>query len=353
MRRLLYLALALTPGIALVALLYCSQSHDAISPVPLDQLGLAVDHQAKAGLVAQGMPRFQIFGADGQDNAKKNVRLWDDVVAVLGDHLPNTPQQIGDCVSFGTAHAINYLQFVQMTRGPPEEFHPAFPPFIYGASRITIGKQHGSNFSGDGSVGAYAAEAAQKCGVLCADHPQCPPYSGDIAKAWGRTGPPAWALAAASDAKVQTIAQMESTDDVRDAICNGYPVTISSNFGTRTIRPQDGRMVAKHDASWGHCMCIIGYDGSGRQPYWYVLNSWGPDAHPKPLQGEPPGGFWIDRKTLDFIVQSGDCWAFSAFEGFPAQDLDLSPLRPHKADAKPVAPRHATRQRSSVGGSKA
>jgi hypothetical protein len=347
-RRLRYLSLALLPGLLFVGYLNLHQVSrpDSIPSVPIAQLGLAPDHAAKAELVAQGLPPFLIVGADGQDNSKRNVRLWDDVIAVNGEHLPNIAQLIGDCVSFGTAHAIEYLQCVQSNRGPPAGgYHPVSTMFLYGASRVTIGSEHGSHFSGDGSVGAYAAEAANKLGVLPSDNPKCPTYNAANARDWGRRGPPQWALDAASSFKVQTVAQMKTTDDVRDAICNGYPVTICSQFGTNTIRPQDGRMVAKHDASWGHCMCIVGYDGSGRQPYWYVLNSWGPDAHPAPLQGEPPGGFWIDQKTLAYIVdprKSGDCWAFSSFVGFPAQDLDLSPLRPRKV-MRPVPVEHRKR----------
>lgn len=358
MRKFGYAAASLIPAIALVSWLWVSLPHDAtpdaICPVPIDQLGLAVDHQQQAAVVAAALPAFQIVGADGQDNSRRNVRLWDDVVAVRGEHLPNVPQQIGDCVSFGTAHAVEYLQYSQMRRGPPgppAQFRPVYPPFVYGASRIDIGRAHGSRFNGDGSVGAYAAEAVQQLGVLPADHPQCPPYSGDVARTWGRTGPPAWSKDVARDFKVGSIAQMRSADDVRDANCNGYTVIICSDFGTRTIREQYGRMVARFDARWQHCMAIIGYDGSGPEPLWYVLNSWGPDAHPRPLQGEPPGGFWIDRKTLEYIVRSGDCWALSAFDGFPAQDLDLSPLRPHKADAQPVRQQFIAER--SHGGSRA
>lgn len=340
-RKLGYIALCFVPGLLVVAYLNSIQVRpDVVCPVPFDQLGLVDDHEEHAAVVAQGMPRFAIFGAV-QDNAKKNVRLWDAVLKIRGSHLPNVPQQIGDCVSHGSANAENFLQYQQIDEGHASEFHEAYPPYNYGASRVTIGKKYGSHFSGDGSVGAYAAEAARDCGVLAADHPQCPPYSGSIAKQWGRSGPPKWADEAASPNRVQTIAQMETSDDVRDAVCNRYPVVICSSFGTATIRPQDGRMVAKHDASWPHCMCIIAYDGSGKQPYWYVLNSWGPQAHPDPMQGEPPGGFWIDKRSLDYIVKTGDCWAYSAFEGFPAEELDLSPLRPHKVQrVKPVDPRN-------------
>ncbi len=345
LRKLGYVALAFVPGLLLVAWLNLHQvasRPDSIPSVPIAQLGLAPDHAEKAEIVAQGLPPFLIVGADGQDNSKRNVRLWDDVIAVTGGHLPNIPQLIGDCVSFGTAHAVEFVQCVQMNRGPPNgDFHRVSTMYLYGASRIDIGGEHGSHFTGDGSVGAYAAEAANKLGVLPSDNPKCPTYNASNARDWGRRGPPQWAKEAAAAFKVQTVAQMKTPDDVRDAICNGYPVTISSQFGTNTIRPQDGRMVARHDANWGHCMCIVGYDGSGRQPYWYVLNSWGPDAHPAPMQGEPPGGFWIDLKTMQYIVKTGDCWAFSSFVGFPAQDLDLSPLRPRKAvRVQPVEPQN-------------
>jgi glutaredoxin len=73
-------------------------------------------------------------------------------------------------------------------------------------------------------------------------------------------------------------------------------------------------------------MCVLGYDGTANsgKKYFYVLNSWGPDAHPKPLQGEPPGGFWVTWEDLDRIVKQGDSWAFSSFDGFRKTDIDWS-----------------------------
>ena len=44
--------------------------------------------------------------------------------------------------------------------------------------------------------------------------------------------------------------------------------------------------------------------------------------HPAPLNGEPPGGFWIEESTMNYIAAQGDCWAFSNFDGFPARDID-------------------------------
>ncbi len=303
---------------------------DAVAPVPLSQLGLAEDHAERAAVVAQGLPKFLVVGADGQDNTLKNVRLWDAMLAVRGSHLPNIPQQIGDCVSWGAAHAVDYLQAVQMVRGPPGEFQfkEAYPPYIYGVSRVLVGRKHGSNFRGDGSVGAYAAEGLRDYGVLRSDADQVPPYSGAVAKQWGNSGPPEWAVTTGKPFAVKTIAQVNSAAEARDAIVNGYPVTIASGWwGTTKIDVVDGRRLATRNTSWGHQQCLIGYDGSSRGgPYFYCLNSWGDNAHPLPLQGEPPGGYWIRFSDVDHICREGDSWALSGFDGFPADQINWDQL---------------------------
>jgi hypothetical protein len=303
---------------------------DSVPSVALDALGLDPNHAEKAANVASSMPKFQIVGADGQDNASKNVRLWDAMVKVRGSHLPNIAQQIGDCVSWGAAHAVDYLQAVQMVRGPPGvfQFKEAFPPYIYGISRVQVGKKHGSNFGrGDGSVGAYAAEGLRDFGCLRADATKCPPYSGSIAKEWGAKGAPDWAITEAKPFSVKTIAQVNSAAECRDAICNGYPVTIASGWwGTTRITPVDGRMVATRNTSWAHQQCVIGYDGSGSEPFFYVLNSWGDNAHPRPLNNEPPGGYWVRSRDMDHICGEGDSWALSSFDGFPAESINWDEL---------------------------
>jgi hypothetical protein len=313
------------------------RSH-AIPPVPLDQLGLVEDHAEQSELLAASLPPFMVVGADGQDNSTKNVRLWDAVVKLLGQHLPNVPQQIGDCVSWGAANAANYLQANNIIRGPPGyQLKPVYPPYIYGVSRVLVGRKHGSNFRGDGSIGAYAAEGVRDYGVLRSDVKDCPPYSGAIARMWGDKGPPQWAIDEAKQYLVKTIAQVKSAAEARDAICNGYPVTIASSWwGTTRIEVRDGRRVATRNTSWAHQQCVIGYDGSGPNKYFYVLNSWGPNAHPAPMQGEPPGGYWIRYEDLDRICREGDSWAFSSFDGFPAETINWDDLLRRRVPRDPV-----------------
>lgn len=273
--------------------------------------------------IVEAMPTFRIVGA-AQENQRANVRLWDFVKAMNGGkHLPNTPQQIGDCVSWGAKHAVDYLQCVQIARGPPaSDFHPSFAPYFYGVSRVLIGERR---ITGDGSVGAWAAEGARRYGVLPADHAGVPSYDGRVARKWGRNGPPDEFVQYAQQFPVRTVAPVRSADDVRDAICNGYPVTIASDWGGR-MQPTvvDGRLVNERQGHWNHQMCLIGYDGeTGREPYYYVLNSWGAEAHGTPPDGAPPGGFWIRERDVEYIVAQGDSFAFSAFAGFPSQELDF------------------------------
>jgi len=288
----------------------------------------------KAEPIVRGMPDFQILGAPpGEDNHDKNVRLWEFALEVNGGkHLPNPAQQIGDCVAQGSARAINYLSCVQISQRkafePPQEYHPAFPPYIYGISRVQIGK---GRIHGDGSVGAWAAEGVRVYGVLSADVENVPAYSGRVAEAWGKRGPPEEFIEIARQHPVKTVSPVRSAEEVRDAICNGYPVTIASNWGGR-MKPKivDGRLVNERRGTWNHQMCIIGYDGqTGREPYYYVLNSWGEKAHGAPPDGSPPGGFWIREKDVEYIVRQGDSFAYSNFEGFPSQELDFRIIGNH------------------------
>lgn len=291
-----------------------------------ENYGLATNHDEVARFVAADLPPFEVTGPDGlpvvRDNSRSTVLLWQAAQRVNGGHLPHLVQEIGDCVSFGAANAVRYLLLVQIDRTPAAgAFHDPFPPYIYGISRVQIGGGRVGN--SDGSIGAWAAKGVQEYGVVAADDPGVPAYSGAIARQWGRQGPPRDLIALGKQRLVRTVANVKTAAEVRDAICNGYPVTIASDFGSKRMIPQDGRIVAKRDGTrWMHQMCVIGYDGSGPRPYWYVLNSWEPSMHPAPLNGEPPGGFWIEESTMQYIAAQGDSWAFSQFDGFPARDID-------------------------------
>lgn len=335
----------ITSGVLLLAALASAGvgmwgiDNHAVAPVPFAQLGLVPDHAQQAAPIAAQMPRFFVTGAETQDNRKANVRLWEYAKQINGgQHLPSYPQETGDCVSHGAKNAGEYFLCTAIAKGllPDAEFHPLFPPYIYGTSRVQVGKKKLGK--SPGSVGAWAAQAVAEYGVLRADNPDTPEYSGKLADKWGWEGPPKEFIEASKMFTFDTVAQVHSADEVRDAICNGYPVTIASDFGTKKIVVKDNRRVAIRNSRWFHQMAILGYDGSTDEgPWYFVKNSWFDTSHPAPMQGEPPCGFWISESDVEYIVRQGDSFAYSGFNGFPANDLKPDFTIP-VSDAGPRAP---------------
>jgi len=321
------LALLGIPGWGIIA-----NSRPEVTPVD-HRFGLVENHLVEAEPIRSQAVAFAVVNSDGepivQDNARRDVRLWDAVKAVSGpdkpkgEHFDNIPQEIGDCVSFSFTTAVNYLLAVQQSQNGRHELHRAYPPYSYGASRIWIGK--GKVGGGDGSIVAWAVQSAMTddIGILAFDDPNVPPYSGAIAKQWGARGPPAAFKTVAGKRVVKSASPVRSGIEARDAICNGYPVPFGAMFGSTDIKPRDGRMVARWNTRWAHAMCLVAYDGSAGagKEYFYCLNSWGENAHPDPMQGEPPGGFWISFNDVNRICREGDAWAISNLDGFPARDV--------------------------------
>jgi hypothetical protein len=268
--------------------------------------------------------RFGEFRIVGDLGPTQGVRLllWDFAKKVTGGHLPNYRQEIGDCVSFGAKNAVQYLTCVQIAQGQRDEYHHAFPPFIYGTSRHDIG---GDRLGGsDGSLGVWAAEAVKKFGVLFADDSAVPSYSSQVASQWGsRSGPPREFYDVARDNPVRSCAKVTTYAQVRDALANGYPVTVASNQGfAMEGRQSDDKCWGVPQGSWAHQMCFIGVDDDSSRPGCFCLNSWGKDLWPIHPDGAPPGGFWVDARIVERMVGQDDSFAYSQFEGFPAQKLD-------------------------------
>ena len=276
--------------------------------------------------IVGAMPAFQIVGENGevivQDNAKSNVRLWEAVVAVNGQNLPNVPQQVGDCVSWAYAHGCELLIAIEMKSEGGKEFHRIFPPYIYGTSRVLIGN---GKLKGDGSCMAWACRAGQQYGILRSDADGVPGYSGSLARDWGRNGPPKQLLEAAKMFTVGTVSPIRSAAECRDALANGYPCPFgASQIGWENTVIKHGRIVGIRSGQWSHAQVAVGYDGSGPEPLFCILNSWGPRAGGKsPMQGEPDGSYWISERDMDFVARQGDCFAISGFAGFKARKIDF------------------------------
>lgn len=281
----------------------------------------------EAPRIAAMMPKFAITDADGNvvSGAGQNAELWRFTKLVNGGkHIAGWKQETGDCVSFGAARAIMVRQAFQIAHDQRNEvLKIPFPPYIYGTSRVLIGKRQLGRQPG--SVGAWAAQATQAYGVLPTEHAAALgyQYSGQLADQWGLQGPPRDAITYASKFRIRTVSQVRTWEDTRDALVHGYPVTVASNVGfTGGSYDLDGKRWLRARGNWGHQMCFTGVeDRPGRTKGAYCMNSWGVDAHPKPLNDEPPGGFWVDAATVQRMVSQNDSWAYSDFDGFPSEQV--------------------------------
>ena len=208
-------------------------------------------------------PVFCMSSSGIQESGKKQVQLLHKVVEqVVGEgKFPIHLQTIGDCVSHGFGLGVDVVKCVQIALQNAREEYRAetCTEAIYGASRVEIGK--GQLGSGDGSVGAWAAESVRKLGTLPREVFELSGqtfdlrrYSGSRAKEWGmpRAGLPDLLEPAAREHCVQTTSLVQNYEEARDAIFNGYPVAVCSGQGFTKKRDSEG--FANPYGSWAHCV---------------------------------------------------------------------------------------------------
>lgn len=255
----------------------------------------------------------------------ENVYLWQAVRTVnkrAHPWYPNVNQlNVGCCVGCGWKHGIDVLQAVQMAAGRAATWKPVSVEAIYGFSRVEVG---GGRISGDGSVGAWAAEAVRRYGVLPMEQypaTDLTTFSPTRARDFGRRGVPDELEALAKEHPVKSTALVKSWADVKKAIQQGYPIPVCSDQGFRMDRDSTGR--CRPQGMWAHCMLICGYR-SGPNEGAFILNSWGDDAHTGPVwpADAPLAGFWADASVVDRMVRQGDSFAISELNGFPARKLN-------------------------------
>ena len=92
--------------------------------------------------------------SSSRDTKGKKLMLYEVVRKVFGKDTDNYAQEIGDCVSFGAKNAIEYLMATEkLMKGDREEWHPVFPPYLYGTGRVFVGR--GQLDGSDGSLGSW------------------------------------------------------------------------------------------------------------------------------------------------------------------------------------------------------
>jgi hypothetical protein len=259
-----------------------------------------------------------------RDTGKGKIALLYKAVEQLnGGVFPINKQTIGDCVSHGAAKAAEILMATDiLLRAEAEEWKGlvATEP-IYAGSRVEVG---GGRISGDGSVGAWGAKWMSDWGVLVRamyGAIDLSTYDGNRARSWGRSGCPNDLEPLAKEHPIRTASLCKSYEEARDAIANGYPVSVASNRGFTSQRDSAGFL--SPSGSWAHQMCFGGLDDAYSRPGLLCVNSWGPTWVSGPKRHDQPDGtFWVDADVADKMLAAGDSYAYSGFVGFPSRKLD-------------------------------
>ncbi len=282
------------------------------------------------------LPRFGIRGRFSA--AERRYPLWSYGKKVLGNFLPYNWQQTGSCVGAGGGNMAKSSICVEIAlKGDNEVYKELWWLYTYGMARLILG----DGGVGEGCTGEAWAEAALKEGFFEIDPeglPDLPDYK--ITQGWivqpssiefkwsaGRNIAEQWRKLGHTHL-FKTAAKINSATQAIEALMNGYVLTQASNFGfsnpkmkgtTNPIR------VATWNGSWSHQTYIDEYwDHPEVGPVVRWGNNWGPGAHGDPTGDEPPGGVYIEEKTLDQICRNGEVYAFSQFDGFPARELNFA-----------------------------
>lgn len=306
--------------LSLMFLIGCTSQSATDTFVP----GVPTDHVEVAARYA---PEYPDSFADASGlteeqsaaNIKRNVRIW-------GPGLNLQPQQgpVGSCVAVGAANAMTAKTWLD---SGGRETRRVSPLFIYGVARVTEGRRRPPCGS-DGAYPTFAAIGFERRGYLF-EGEGVPAYTASEARRYGCSGPSADQL---QIAKQRAGCQTQPIGDIkawRNAICSGYTCTVAFDWTPGRTYVKEGRVCIALDgrSRGGHQVCSLGYDGSGREPFWFIFNSHGeawPDGAPAPMQGEPRGGVWLDEKWARHVVSTGEVIAISRANGFVAEPLDLS-----------------------------
>jgi hypothetical protein len=282
----------------------------------------------KAVLATLPYPTFgttPTFGALANADLPESVYLWKAYELLKGGQKTPTRNQgqVGSCVSFGTANAVERTMACEIVAGEREEFRDLAQEVIYAGSRVEVG---GGRISGDGSVGAWAAKWVKEWGVVArgtyGSH-NLSSYDEGRCRDWGRKGVPDDLEPEAKLHPCADVSQVNTAEEAKVALAAGHGIAVCSNQGFSMQRDSNG--ICKPSGSWAHCMGVDGYTMIDGALYFHIDNSWGPSAHTGPVgPGEPStSGFWCNAQTAGRMFGSDDTFAFAGLNGWRTAVLPL------------------------------
>lgn len=230
---------------------------------------------------------------------------------------PAERQVVGDCVSHSTRNAVDVTRSCEIINGEREEF------VARGATEGIYGSRgHG----GEGMTCSGAARFVNQSGGLLIRKKygdiDLSSYQGRLASSWGRRGVPEELVKAAQKHQVKTISLVNTVEEARDAIANGYAISVCSGAGFSSRRDQYG--IASRKGGWSHAMAWVGMDDTHEiynETLFLVQNSWGMWNNGPKRHDQPDGSFWIRERDAASMLSGNGSWVFSDVDGFPPRKV--------------------------------
>lgn len=229
---------------------------------------------------------------------------------------PSERQTTGDCVSHSTRNAIDITRAVEILVDNEAE------AWLARGATEAIYQYRGHKGQGMSCSGAarYVNDAG---GVLIRkDYGDIDLSVYDSSIGARHKIPDSIYKTEAQKHQVTTISNVRTVEEARDALANGYALSVCSGYGFSSRRDSNG--IAKRSKGWNHAMAWIACDDTREifnETLFLVQNSWGVwNSGPK-RHGQPDGSFWIREKDARGMLAGGGAWVFSKFNGFPARDI--------------------------------
>ena len=230
---------------------------------------------------------------------------------------PSERQTTGDCVSHSTRNAVDITRAVEIdVKGEREDF-------VARGATEAIYQSRGHKRQGMTCSGA-ARYVHDKGGILLRQD-----YGAvDLSTYNSKTGsqhkiPNSVYRDEARKHQVKTISNIRTVDEARDALANGYAISVCSGYGFSSRRDSHG--IAKSSGKWSHAMAWIACDDTHKrlnETLFLVQNSWGSwNSGPKCCD-QPEGSFWIREKDARGMLSGGGAWVFSNVDGFPPRKVE-------------------------------
>ena len=182
---------------------------------------------------------------------------------------PAERQTTGDCVSHSTRNAIDITRAVEIVNGEREDF-------VTRGATEAIYQSRGH--SGQGMTCSGAARYVHQTGgiLIRKDYGDVDLSVYNSSLGAKKRIPKDVYTTEAKKHQVKTISNVRTVEEARDALANGYAMSVCSGYGFSSRR--DGNGIAKRSGGWSHAMAWIACDDTRQtvnETLFLVQNSWG------------------------------------------------------------------------------